>query len=141
MNNETEINEASPKPVTWSALLIRVFLIYAVFAVFSHLYFPAPTYNLPESQVLLFLPVAYLINFSAIFIPVVILTIFIAKASPKNRAKPLTIFINNSLIVIIIISALFIYGGYNSNRLAQNDKIKNTTVTPKQIKPVVVATT
>lgn len=142
MNQNTENNVAlNKRPVTWSALFIRVIVIYIIFAFLSHLYFPAPTYNLPESKILLFLPIAYLINFLAIFVPVVIVTILIAKVPSRNRDKPLQNFINNSLIVTIMISALFIYGGYNSIQLSQHRQSDPTKEKTNHIKPVVVATT
>lgn len=135
------------KALTWTALIVKIILVYVIFAFASHEFFPISTYNLAPSQFFIYYIVGYLINFSAIYVPVALIAILIAKVPINNRAKPLQTFLYNALIATAVIAGLAIYGGwYANNTPAVTAPKKTPTVTTNEnssnaIKPVVVATT
>jgi len=151
MNNNQTLDSQPDKPsektLTWAALSFRVFIVYVIFAIASHIYFPTPTYNLASSQILIFSILAYLINYMAIYIPITLVAVLIAKVPANNRQKPLQNFLNGALIATAIIATLMIYGGWYATNVPANTStershtIKNTETPSSSIKPVIVATT
>ena len=83
----------------------------------------------------------------AIYIPIALVAVLIAKVPVNNRPKPLQNFLNSALIATAIIASLLIYGGWYATSKRSGapregaHTIKNIETPSSSIKPVIAATT
>lgn len=118
-HENTEEAKSNSHRLSWKILSLRIFGVYVLFSVLSHIYDPAriPSDLIITStdKIIFFYVFSYVIYFTMQFAFISIL-FFASKIFKRFRTIPNSNMLNKSLITTFVISMLLLYGGWHGNK-------------------------